>query len=400
MLTRMEAFLAQRDSVKHTAPSCWYDRELLWIIFGLLVVGLVAVTSASEPIATRLTGNPLHFTIRHGVYVCLALIVGTVTLLIPLERWLKASFPLLMFALASLFAVLIVGRSVNGASRWISLGIINFQPAELAKLALLVFLAGYLVRRHEAVRQNFANGFAKPFAVLAAMAALLMAQPDFGSFVVMLVITTGMIFMAGSILWQFILLLVLACGALTIMILSATYRVKRMVAFLDPWSDPFNTGYQLTQSLMAFGRGDWFGQGLGNSIQKLEYLPEAHTDFVFSVWAEEMGLVGVTLVLLLIFALVFKALMIAKRCLETEELFGGYLAVGLSFWFAFQSLVNVGAAAGLLPTKGLTLPLISYGGSSLLIMAVAVALLMRIDHEQRLKAAWLATHELSEDGEE
>ncbi len=371
---------------REPATPCWYDRQLLWLIFSLMIVGIVMVTSASEPVASRLTGQPLYFAIRHGVFLLGALIIGSVIVQIPLARWQQFSAPLLLISLILLVVVLLVGRSVNGATRWIPLGLFNLQPAELAKLSLLVFLAGYLVRRHEAVRNNFYSGFFKPMAVLAIMGALLLVQPDFGSFVVMLVITIGMLFMAGAKLWQFIMLLMAAGLAVGGMIVAAPYRMQRLVSFMDPWSDPYGSGYQLTQSLMAFGRGDWLGQGLGNSIQKLEYLPEAHTDFVFSVLAEELGLVGVCFVLFLLFALVYKALVIGRRSMESGLLFGGYIAIGLAFLFAFQTLVNVGAASGLLPTKGLTLPLISYGGSSLFVMATAVALLLRIDHEQRIAA--------------
>lgn len=206
-----------------------------------------------------------------------------------------------------------------------------------------------------------------------------------GTVVVMLVTLFGMLFIAGAKLTQFLALMVAGIGAVVGLILVEPYRMRRVTSFLDPWEDPFGSGYQLTQSLMAFGRGEWFGQGLGNSIQKLEYLPEAHTDFVFAVLAEELGFVGVVLVLMLIFSLVLKAVYIGKRAFEDGEIFGGYLAFGIGIWFAFQTLVNVGAAAGIVPTKGLTLPLISYGGSSLIIMSVAVSILLRIDHECRLK---------------
>nr|WP_087016754.1 cell division protein FtsW [Thaumasiovibrio subtropicus] len=394
MLSGSTAWLAQPDEV------CWYDRQLVWLIFALLLVGLVAVTTASEPVATRLTGQPLYFAIRHGIFLVGSLIIGSVVVQIPLSRWMQISGPFLLVSLILLVAVLFVGHTVNGAQRWIPLGVFNLQPAELAKLSLLVFLSGYLVRRQEDVRSNFYSGFFKPMSVLAMMGALLLLQPDFGSFVVMLIITIGMLFLAGAKLWQFIVLVMAAGVAVAGMIMAAPYRLKRLASFMDPWADPFGSGYQLTQSLMAFGRGDWFGQGLGNSIQKLEYLPEAHTDFVFSVIAEELGLFGVTLVLLLLFGLVFKALAIGRRCVESQQLFGGYIAYGLSFWFAFQTLVNAGAASGLLPTKGLTLPLISYGGASLFIMATAVALLIRVDHEQRIAAVSMLHQEHSENDNE
>ncbi len=398
IVTQLASISARgREWLQQPEETCWYDRHLVWLIFALMLVGLVTVTSASEPVATRLTGQPLYFAIRHGIFLIGSLIIGSVVVQVPLTRWMQISGPLLLISLLLLVVVLFIGNTVNGAQRWIPLGLFNLQPAELAKLALLVFLSGYLVRRHDAVRSNFYSGFFKPMSVLASMGALLLLQPDFGSFVVMLIITIGMLFMAGAKLWQFIVLVMAAGLAVGGMIMAAPYRLQRLASFMDPWSDPFGSGYQLTQSLMAFGRGDWWGQGLGNSIQKLEYLPEAHTDFVFSVLAEELGLLGVTAVLALLFGLVFKALLIGRRCVETQQLFGGYIAYGLSFWFAFQTLVNVGAASGLLPTKGLTLPLISYGGSSLFIMATAVALLIRIDHEQRVVAASMWHQESNED---
>ncbi|MEL6114457.1 cell division protein FtsW [Photobacterium sp. SP02] len=367
------------------APPCQYDRQLVWISLSLMVTGLVVVSSASVPVATRLTDMPFYFALRHAFFLFCALIIAAFMVQVPLERWRQLSVPMLLVSLALLVIVLVVGRSVNGAVRWIPLGIFNLQPAEVAKLSLFVFLSGYLVRQYHQVRQSF-YGFIKPLAVLALLAVLLLQQPDLGSFVVMFVTTVGMLFIAGAKLWQFLAMLSMALLGIVMLIVFEPYRMRRITAFMDPWEDPFGSGYQLTQSLMAFGRGDWMGQGLGNSIQKLEYLPEAHTDFVFAVLAEELGLLGVTLVLLLIFALVFKALFIGKKSLESGQLFGGFLAFGIGFWFAFQTLVNVGAAAGIVPTKGLTLPLISYGGSSLFIMSTAVAILLRIDHEQRHQA--------------
>ncbi len=365
-------------------PETLYDRQLVWIALGLMLTGLVMVTSASFPISSRLTGQPFHFMFRHGTFIVLALITSAVVLQVPLKRWFQYSHYLLAISIVLLVVVLVAGKSVNGASRWIPLGLFNLQPAEVAKLSLFVFMAGYLVRKSDEVRSSFFGGFFKPIAVFGSLALLLLFQPDLGTVIVMLVTLFGMLFIAGAKLIQFLFLMVVGIVAIVLLILFEPYRMRRVTSFLDPWEDPFGSGYQLTQSLMAFGRGDWFGQGLGNSIQKLEYLPEAHTDFVFAVLAEELGFIGVTLVLLLIFSLVLKAIFIGRRAFESGELFGAYLAFGIGVWFAFQTLVNVGAAAGIVPTKGLTLPLISYGGSSLIIMAVAVSLLIRIDHESRL----------------
>ncbi|WP_026025956.1 cell division protein FtsW [Vibrio rumoiensis] len=372
--------------VNSPAPEVLYDRQLVWLAFGLMLTGLVMVTSASFPISSRLTGGPFHFMSRHAAFLFLALCAAAVVIQIPLQRWMKYSMHLLLLSLFLLLVVLLAGHSVNGASRWIPLGLFNLQPAEVAKLSLFVFMSSYLVRKSDEVRGSFFGGFIKPILVFGCLAVLLLAQPDLGTVVVMLVTLFGMLFIAGAKLTQFISLLFVGLAAVSFLIWIEPYRMRRMTSFWNPFEDPFGSGYQLTQSLMAFGRGDWFGQGLGNSIQKLEYLPEAHTDFVFAVVAEELGFTGVVIILLMIFALVYKALRIGRNALESGELFGGFLAVSISIWFAFQTLVNVGAAAGIVPTKGLTLPLISYGGSSLIIMSVAVALLLRIDYECRLSS--------------
>ncbi len=369
--------------LRTSAPYAMYDRSLIWLSLGLMLVGLVMVTSASIPVSTRLVDEPFYFAYRQGIYLIIAIVIAGIVMMIPLSRWQQFSVPMLFVSMALLLAVLLVGSSVNGATRWLPLGIINLQPAEIAKFSTALFLAGYLVRRHHEVRETFV-GFFKPLVVFVLLAVLLLAQPDLGSVIVMFVITVGMLFIAGAKVWQFFVLMGLGISTVVLLIWLEPYRIRRVTSFIDPWQDPFGSGYQLTQSLMAFGRGDWWGRGLGNSIQKLEYLPEAHTDFVVAVLAEEMGLVGVALVIVMVFALVYRAIFIGKRCLENNHLFGGYLAFGIGFWFAFQAVVNVGAAAGIMPTKGLTLPLVSYGGSSLIMMSIAVALLLRIDHEYRL----------------
>lgn len=371
--------------LNRATPEALYDRQLVWIALGLMLTGLVMVTSASFPISARLTDQPFHFMFRHAIFLVLALIVSSVILQIPMKRWFQYSMYLLGLSFFLLVVVLAVGKSVNGASRWIPLGLFNLQPAEVAKLSLFIFMAGYLVRKQDEVRKTFFGGFGKPIMVFGAFAVLLLGQPDLGTVVVMLVTLFGMLFIAGAKLSQFIALMVAGIAAVVGLIVIEPYRVRRVTSFWEPWNDPFGSGYQLTQSLMAFGRGDWMGQGLGNSVQKLEYLPEAHTDFVFAVLAEELGFVGVTLVLILIFSLVLKAILIGKKAFENDQLFSGYLAFGIGIWFAFQTLVNVGAASGIVPTKGLTLPLISYGGSSLIVMSVAVSILLRIDHECRMQ---------------
>jgi cell division protein FtsW len=384
------------QSKQRLAPAL-YDRQLVWLSLALMMIGLVMVTSASFPVSSRLTDGPFHFMFRHGTFLILALFVSSVVLQVRIEMWKKWSSVLLGLSLCALVVVLLFGRSVNGASRWIPLVVFNFQPAEVAKLSLFVYISSYLVRKQDAVRERFFDGFLKPMIVFAVLAILLLAQPDLGTVVVMLVTVFGMLFIAGAKLTQFLALILAGIVAVISLILAEPYRVRRVTSFLDPWEDPFGSGYQLTQSLMAFGRGEWLGQGLGNSIQKLEYLPEAHTDFVFAVLAEELGFIGVVCVLCLIMWLVLKAVNIGRKAFESGELFGGYLAFGIGIWFAFQTLVNVGAAAGMVPTKGLTLPLISYGGSSLIVMTTAVSLLLRIDFECRHRQ--LTSNKASENNE-
>lgn len=395
-----EVFSRIKHWVTTASPEVLYDRQLVWISLGLMLTGLVMVTSASFPISSRLTDQPFHFMFRHAIFLILAISASAVILQVPMKRWLQYSTWLLLLAIFLLIVVLVAGKSVNGASRWIPLGLFNLQPAEVAKLSLFIFMAGYLVRKNDEVRSSFFGGFIKPIIVFATLASLLLLQPDLGTVVVMLVTLFGMLFIAGAKLTQFLALMVVGLLAVAALIYIEPYRMRRVTSFMDPWDDPFGSGYQLTQSLMAFGRGDWFGQGLGNSIQKLEYLPEAHTDFVFAVLAEELGFVGVVLVLMLIFSLVTKAILIGRKAFENDQLFGGYLAFGIGIWFAFQTLVNVGAAAGMVPTKGLTLPLISYGGSSLITMAVAVSILLRIDHECRLELAKQEQQQLENDEKE
>ncbi|MBJ7222870.1 MULTISPECIES: cell division protein FtsW [unclassified Brenneria] len=363
-----------------------YDRTLVWLTFGLAVIGFVMVTSASMPIGQRLASDPFLFAKRDALYLGLAFLLSMVTLRIPMEIWQRYSPVLLLASMVLLLVVLAVGSSVNGASRWISLGPLRIQPAELSKLALFCYLSSYMVRKVEEVRNNF-WGFCKPMGVMVVLAVLLLAQPDLGTVVVLFITTLAMLFLAGAKLWQF--LAIIGCGifAVCLLIVAEPYRMRRVTSFWNPWEDPFGSGYQLTQSLMAFGRGELWGQGLGNSVQKLEYLPEAHTDFIFSILGEELGYIGVVLALLMIFFVAFRAMSIGRRALEINQRFSGFLACSIGVWFSFQTLVNVGAAAGMLPTKGLTLPLISYGGSSLIIMSTAIVLLLRIDFETRLTKA-------------
>ena len=361
-----------------------FDRSYLLLAIMMYLIGLVMVASSSMPVAERLHGNPFYFITRHFIYIALSLGISAVALQVPMSWWQKSSGTLLMVALALLVAVLVVGRNVNGSTRWLVLGPITVQAAEPAKLFFFCYLSAYLVRRRDEVLENF-KGFIKPLVVFFVLAVLLLAQPDLGTIVVMFVTTIGLLFLAGAKLWQFIS--ITAVGLIAIFLLTLEpYRWRRITGFLDPWQDPFGTGYQLTQSLMAYGRGEIFGQGLGNSIQKLEYLPEAHTDFVMAVLAEEFGFVGISVILLLSAILVFKAMLLGRKALIKERYFEGFFAYAIGIWMCFQAAVNIGASAGIVPTKGLTMPLISYGGSSMIIMSLALVVLMRIDHELRLQS--------------
>lgn len=376
--------MGKRDS--DPATQLLYDRTLLWFILFLIVVGQVMVTSASMSVADRLYNDPFFFAKREAIYFGIGLLAALVTLRISMDFWQRLSPVFLLVTLFLLVVVLVAGDSVNGASRWIGVGPIRIQPAELSKLALFCYLASYLVRKVEEVRSNF-WGFIKPMGVMLFLAVLLLAQPDLGTVVVLFVTTLGMLFLAGARLWQFIAIICMGGLAVALLIVTEPYRMRRMTSFLNPWENPFGNGYQLVQSLMAIGRGEVWGQGLGNSIQKQEYLPEAHTDFIFAIIAEELGFIGVVLLLLVLFFLAFRAMSIGKRALEAGQRFAGFLACGIGVWISFQILINIGAAAGMLPTKGLTLPLISYGGSSLVVMCVALAMLLRIDFETRLAKA-------------
>lgn len=362
-----------------------FDRSFIILALVMYMIGLVMVASSSMPVAERLFNNPFHFVIRHTIYIVLSLGIAGVALQIPMAWWQKNSSYLLIFGIFLLVVVLLIGRSVNGSTRWIVLGPITVQAAEPAKLFFFCYLAAYLVRRRDQVMEDW-KGFAKPLIVFAVLAGLLLRQPDLGTIIVMFVTTFGLLFLAGAKLWQFISLASVGILLLSLLAIFEPYRWRRITSFLDPWEDPFGSGYQLTQSLMAYGRGEIFGQGLGNSIQKLEYLPEAHTDFVMAVLAEEFGFIGIASILALSMVLVFKALMLGKKALAKEKFFEAFFAYAIGIWVCFQAAVNVGASAGIVPTKGLTMPLISYGGSSMIIMTLAVVILIRIDHELRMQS--------------
>ncbi|MFP3036497.1 MAG: cell division protein FtsW [Arsenophonus sp. ER-BJ3-MAG3] len=361
-----------------------YDRVLVWLTLCLTVIGFIMVTSASVQIGERLTKDPFFFAKRDAIYLILSFILALLLLNIPMFFWEKYNFLLLIISLILLSVVLITGISVNGASRWINIGIIHIQPSEITKLALFCYISSYLSRKIDEVRTRFL-GFIKPICILMLITFLLLLQPDLGTVIMLVITTLTLLFLAGARLAPFIMGITICVICVIGLIYFEPYRLRRITSFINPWEDPFGSGYQLTQSLIAFGRGKLFGQGLGNSIQKLEYLPEAHTDFIFSILAEELGYIGVVLILLMLFLIAFRSIMIGKRALDIEQCFSGYLACSIGIWFTFQVLLNIGATAGILPTKGLTLPLISYGGSSLLIMFVLITILLRIDFETRIK---------------
>ncbi|MCI7479505.1 putative lipid II flippase FtsW [[Pasteurella] aerogenes] len=373
------------QSATITPNNLLYDRALLWLFITLLFVGLIAVSSASIPVGTRLFNDSFYFAKRDAVYVVLSIFACYFFVQVPMDMWEKWHARLFWIALILLVLVLVpgIGSKINGARRWINLVVFNFQPAEFAKLALTCFLASYFTRRYDEVRSKKLSAF-KPLLVMGTLGCLILLQPDLGSTVVLFIITFGLLFIVGANFWQFIALGGLGILLLLWLAISSAYRLKRLTGFMDPFKDPYGTGFQLSNSLMAFGRGEFSGEGLGNSIQKLEYLPEAHTDFVMAVVGEEFGFIGVFVVILLLALLIFRAMKIGRESLQLEQRFKGFFAFGISFWIFFQGFVNLGMALGLLPTKGLTFPLVSYGGSSLIIMAISIGVLLRIDHENRL----------------
>jgi cell division protein FtsW len=360
------------------------DYPLIAAVAALFSMGLVMVASASMPVAERLDVGIFHFAVRQGFYLVIGLGLGLLILRIQMAWWERGSLLCILLAILMLALVLLpgVGVEVNGSTRWINLGVIRLQVSEPAKLLAIIYMAGYLVRRGDEVR-NSGAGFLKPLGLLLVAAGLLLLEPDFGATVVLMTTALVMMFMAGVSLWKFGGLIALAGAAFATLAIVSPYRLNRLTAFIDPWNDPFNTDFQLTQSLIAIGRGEWFGVGLGASVQKLFYLPEAHTDFVFAVFAEEMGLVGIMVLLGLYAFVVFRSYSIAATAEQGGNLFAAYLAYGIGTWLGMQAIINVGVNTGLLPTKGLTLPLMSYGGSSMLLNCIAIALLLRIDYETR-----------------
>lgn len=375
------------DQKSLTSPTiAAFDGWLAGLALILLIVGFVMVASSSMEIAQRDYRTPFYFTQRHAFYLVLGLIATFMAACIPMSFWRMRSGFLLIMSFALLVAVLIphVGREVNGSMRWIRIGPISVQTSEIAKFGVIVYLAGYLVRRRDEVRQRW-SGFIKPMMIMALLVALLLMQPDFGAVVVTMGAVIGVMFLAGMRLVQFSVLIGSCVLAGAFIAIAQPYRMQRFKTFVDPWADPLGSGYQLTQALIAFGRGEWAGLGLGNSVQKLFYLPEAHTDFLFAVIAEELGLLGAIAVIFCFVLFILRALEIGKQAEQKGQDFSAYVAYGIAFLFFNQFLINIGVNTGLLPTKGLTLPFLSYGGSSLVICCFTVGILLRIDYESRIK---------------
>jgi cell division protein FtsW len=363
------------------------DSVLLTIVLALLLGGLVILASASISISDNATDNPFFYVQRQLIAAAIGGAAGFVCLFVPMKVWRSLGLLMLFVGLALLVVVLLpgVGHEVNGSTRWLRLGVMNLQVSEPARLCFLIYLAGYLVRQNKSLRDEF-TGFLRPMIVLTVACVLLLAEPDFGAAVVLLATALVMMFVAGARIRDFVLFFIVAVLAMAALVLAAPYRMKRVTGFLDPWADPFDSGFQLTQSLIAIGRGEWFGVGLGDSVQKLFYLPEAHTDFVFAVYAEEFGLLGSLVLIALFLALLWRVFKLAMRAADAERFFEAYLAIGLGTWLGIQAFINIGVNMGLLPTKGLTLPLISYGRSSLIITMICISLLLRIHHELAVDA--------------
>jgi cell division protein FtsW len=364
-----------------------YDYNLFWAALILLGLGLVMVYSSSidSAAASKLSNyENYYYLVRQSTYILLGFILGYICFLIPIYFWQRTAPYLFIVGLILLVLVLIpgIGREVNGSRRWISLIFFNFQPSEIVKLFTIMYASDYVLRKSKQMR-TIIKGFLPMLGVIVLTGFLLLLEPDFGALAVITLIAMGILFLGGLTYKIFFSLLIFAPISIYFLIISSPYRMERIVGFLDPWSDPFGKGYQLTHSLIAFGRGEIFGVGLGGSVEKLQYLPEAHTDFILAVLGEEFGFVGVTLVIVLFAYLVLRMFGIAKESIQNKKHFAALMAQGVGLWFGVQGIINMGVNLGLFPTKGLTLPLLSYGGSSILMNMIALAIVLKIDHENR-----------------
>jgi cell division protein FtsW len=374
-------------SARAPKPSAELDFSLLWLAMGLLAIGLVMVYSASIAIAeaARYTGNNgEYYLLRQGLFIALGVGVGVGAFQAPMRLWQQAAPYLFLAGLLLLVVVLIphIGREVNGSRRWIPLGFANLQPSELMKFLAVLYAADYTTRK-AAFMHDFKKGFLPMAAVMMLAGALLLREPDFGAFVVIISIAMGILFLGGLNWKVFAALVVVLLIGFVLLILTSPYRLQRVLGFMDPFADPYGKGYQLSHALIAFGRGEWLGLGLGGSVEKLFYLPEAHTDFLLAVIAEELGFVGVAVVIALFAWLIVKAFLIGYRAAQLERNFCALVAQGIGIWLGVQALINMGVNVGLLPTKGLTLPFLSFGGSGIIANCLAIAVLLRIDWEHR-----------------
>ena len=364
-----------------------YDQGLVWAAILLLGLGLVMVYSASIAIAegSRVTGHqPMYYLMRHALFVAMGIAVGVAVFQVPLRLWQQAALYLFLIGAGLLALVLLpgVGREVNGSQRWISLHFVTVQPSELVKLAAVLYAADYTARK-AAHMASFRKGFLPMLVVMLVVGWLLLREPDFGAFVVITVIAMGILFLGGMNWMLFAGLFALLLVGFMLLILASPYRLQRVVGFMDPWADSYGTGYQLSHALIAFGRGEWLGVGLGASVEKLFYLPEAHTDFLLAVIAEELGFVGVAAIIAAFTWIVTRAFMIGRRAASLERYFSALVAQGIGLWIGVQAIINIGVNTGMLPTKGLTLPLVSFGGSALVATCCALAILLRVDWENR-----------------
>lgn len=360
------------------------DAWLLSVIAVLLMIGVLMVTSASSFTAEKYGVGIYHYSIRQMIYIAMGLIGGTGAYMISMKGWYEISGKLYWVAFIILILVLIpgIGREINGAMRWIPLGVINFQPSELGKLFAFVYIAGFLSRHNDKIKNEMLY-LITPLSALGLLGVFLLLEPDFGSTAVLMGVGLAMIFIAGVSAWRFSIMIIMTMMGMLALVYAAPYRVARLKTFLDPWEYQFGEGFQLINSLMAIGRGELMGTGIGESIQKLGYLPEAHTDFIFAVYAEETGLLGVGFLIFLFLVLISRAFMIGKRAEFCGMKFGAYLSYGIGLWIVGQAFINLGVAMGRLPTKGLTLPLLSYGGSSMITVLIALGILFRIDIDSK-----------------
>jgi cell division protein FtsW len=364
-----------------------FDQTLVWVVAALVALGLVMVYSASvalpdNPKFARYT--PTYFMWRHLLFIGIAVCAALLAVQVPMRVWEQLAPGVFVGAIVLLIAVLFVGKDVNGARRWLPLGIMSFQPSELAKLGIAMYAAGYMVRKMDA-RENFFRAVYPMAIAIAIVGLLLLAEPDMGAFMVIAVIAMGILFLGGVNGRMFLLITAVLLGAFVLMITLSEWRRERIFAYLNPWDEKYTLGkaYQLSHSLIAFGRGELFGQGLGSSVEKLHYLPEAHTDFLLAVIGEELGLAGVVCVIAAFFWLSRRLFGIGRQAIAMDRLFAGLYAQGIAIWVAAQSFINMGVNLGVLPTKGLTLPLMSYGGSAILMNLIALAIVLRVDIENR-----------------